>query len=238
MSLVFRTFCIFIIFAGACDAVVGQDSVRDEIFKETLELFEKADAIDARILSPKNYTDARKHLANAQNLFNKGDKLDKIQNELSKSKEYLENSIKAAELGQVALKEVLAIRSETMDSGLRFNQAKDFTEAEKKLQQAAEKVEKDDLKGARKLSTQAVLSYRKAVLQVLERDYLADAMKKLKDAKKTISNEQFKTSEKTLKDLERLVKSNKGRDFNISELTSSVKSKVEQVLGEAGIVSG
>jgi hypothetical protein len=146
--------------------------------------------------------------------------------------------MKAAELGQVALKEVLAIRSETMDSGLRFNQSKDFTEAEKKLKQAAEKVEKEDLKGARNPSSQAIQSYRKAVLQVLEKEYLANAKRKLKDAKKTISQEQYKTSENTLKDLERLVKSNKGRDFDISELTGSVRTKVEQILEGAGIVAG
>jgi hypothetical protein len=230
-----RFFFAFTLFTSQFGFIAGQDSVRDEIFKDTTDSFRKADELNTRILSPKNYADARKLLIRAQDLFNKGDRLDKIQTELHKCKTSLTKAMEVAELGQVALKDVLSIRSEVVNSGLRFNQARDFTEAEKKLKQAAERVEKDDLKGARKPSSQAIQSYRKAVLQVLQKDFLSDAWKKLKDGKKTINKELYRKSEDTLKDLERLVKSNKGSEFSIPELTNMVISKVDEVMKAAGI---
>jgi len=218
-------------------SVLAQDNVRDEIFKDVLESFDQAEEMNATILSPKNYSEARKHLVKAQNRFDEGDKLETVREDLSKAAETLKKAMTVAELGQVALKDVLAVRAEVLESGLLFDNSKEFQEAEKKLEEAAEKLEKDDLKGARKPSSQASDQYRKAVLKVLEKDVLSDAREKLKESKNSLSKEAYKQAEKVLENLERQVKSQKNQDFAVAELASSITMSIDQVFSEAGIGS-
>ena len=217
--------------------VAAQDNVRNEVFREMLAAFDQAEAIKASVLSPKNYSEARKHFVKAQNRFDKGEKLEKIREDLSKSAKALKEAMAVAELGQVAFKDVLADRTEVLDSGLQFDGRKEFREAEKKLREAAEKLEKDDLKGARKPSREARDQYRKAVLKVLEDDVLSDARRKLKEAKGAISKEAYEQAEKGLEDLERRVKSQRNNDFGVAELTSSITGSIDQVFSDAGIGS-
>jgi hypothetical protein len=53
--------------------------------------------------------------------------------------EELKLATDTAELSQVALKDVLEMRSEVMASGLSFDRSSDFEKAEKKFREAAEK---------------------------------------------------------------------------------------------------
>lgn len=207
-----------------------QAAAREATFREASEAFSKADEMDAQLLSPKYYKEARESFERAKLIYDRGGKLADVQRELSESMETLQLATRAAELGQAALKDLLVIRTETLASGLPFANSKDFREAEKKLREAAEKIEKDDLKGARKPSGQSAERYRKAVLQVLEKETVPNAKRKLKDSRQAFSNEGYKQAENALKDLERYVKSQKNADFSVAELTSRVNEEVEKAL--------
>ena len=143
----------------------------------------------------------------------------------------LQSAMTTAELGQVALKDVLILRKETLDSGLSFDGSKDFQEAEKKFREAVEKIEKDrDTKGARKPSEQAAEKYRKAVVQVLLKGVLPDAKDKLKASKDAYSKDAYKEAENSLKDFEKYVKAESKKEFSVAELTSIVTRGVETAL--------
>jgi hypothetical protein len=205
-------------------------SAREVTFKEASEAFKKADEISAGLLSPKYYTEARKSLRKAQEIYDRGGKLADVRSNLSKSMQNLDLAMRTAELCQVALKDALAVRSEVLASGLSFDRSNHFREAEKKLGQAAEKMEKGDLKGTRKPSDQAAERYRKAVLQVLEKQVVPDAKKKLNNARKAYTKEEYQQAEDTLKGLDRLVKAQKKASFSVAELTSRVNEGIEQAL--------
>ena len=206
---------------------------REATFNETSEAFMKANELDAALLSPKYFTEARKSYQKAQQIYDQGGKLADVRSNLSKCMESLDLATRTAELCQVALKDVLAVRNEALASGLSFDQSNDFREADKKLAQAAEKVEKGDLKGTQKPSDQAAERYRKAVLQVLEKEVLPDAKKKLKNAKEAYAKEEYKQAEESLKSLERLVKDQKNEDFSVAELTTQVNEGIEQALKQS-----
>lgn len=197
-----------------------QASPREATFKEASEGFKKADELSAGLLSPKYYTEARKSFKKAQEIYDRGGKLSDLRSDLSKCMQNLELATRTAELCQVDLRDVLAVRNEALASGLSVDRSNDFREADKKLTQAAAKIEKGDLKGTKKPGNQAAERYRKAVIEVLEKQVIPDAKKRLKNARKAYPKEDYKQAEESLKSLEQRVKAQKDKSFSVAELTS------------------
>ncbi len=207
-----------------------QVTAREATFKEVSEALKQATEIGAGLLSPKYFAEGQKSFEMAQAIYDKGGKLADVRSRLAKSMQDLQLAIRTAEMCRVALKEVLALRDEVLASGLSVNRSNDFREAEMKVGQAAEKIEKGDLKGSRKPSDQAAERYRRAVLQVLEKQVIPDAMKKLKDIKTAYTKEDYKQAEDSLKNLEQYVKAQKQASFSVAELTSKVNEVIRQAL--------
>ncbi|MGW8178268.1 MAG: hypothetical protein ACWGQW_05810 [bacterium] len=218
---------------SAQEAQLSQARAREATFREASEGLTKADGLSAGLLSPKYYAEARKSFKKAQEIYDRGGKLADVRSNLSKCMQNLDLAIRTAELCQVGLKEVLVIRNEALASGLSFDRSNDFREADKKLSQAAAKIEKGDLKGSSKPSNQAAERYRKAVLQVLDKEVIPDAKKRLKSAKRAYSKEEYKQAEDKLKNLEQRVKSQKNASFSVAELTSEVNNGIEQALRQS-----
>jgi tetratricopeptide (TPR) repeat protein len=208
-------------------AVVGP---REATFKEATEAFKRANELEAGLLSPKYFSEARKSYQKAMEIYDRGGKLADVRANLSKCMQDLELATKTAEVCQVALKDLLTVRSEAIATGYSFDRSNDFRDAGKKLQQAAQKVEKGDLKGAQNPSRQASEGYRKAVLQVMEKQLIPDSKQKLKNLKRTYTKEDYKRAENALKDLERQVKSQKNVSFSIVEFNAHVRDEIEQAL--------
>jgi hypothetical protein len=163
-------------------------------------------------------------------IYDRGGKLADVRANLSKCMQNLELATKAAEIGQVALKDLLAVREETLATGFSFDRSSDFREAEKKLGQAAQKVEKGDLKGAQKPGRESAQRYRRAVLQILEKQVIPDARRKLKNLEGSYTKEDYKRAENALKDLERKIKSQRNVVFSIAEFHAELKDSIEQAL--------
>jgi hypothetical protein len=226
---------IFLIAATSGRAFAWQDPVKSEVFQELTEAFARADSLNADILSPKHYVKAKELDAKAQNSFDKGQKLEKTRKLVDQALAKLELAIKAAELGQVAMKDLLVIRSEVMDSGLSFNKSKSFKGAEKKFREAALKVEKQEVKKAQKPSREAAKGYRKAVIQVLQKDVLSGARMKLKEARRTTPKQAYDEAEKSMKQLETYVKAQSREQFSVADLTTNVQTQVDALFSQAGI---
>ena len=208
-----------------------QPSAKEALFKDGSETFEQAKEKSADIFAPAQYAKAEQDFARAQELYDEGNRIDEVYQNLASSMKALQSAITTAELGQVALKEVLIVRKETIDSGLSLENSKDFQEAEKKFRQAVEKIEKDrDTKGARKPSEQAAEKYRKAVVQVLLKGVFPDAKNKLKDSKDAYTKDAYKEAENSLKDFEKYVKAESKKEFSVAELTSIVTRGIEAAL--------
>ena len=203
---------------------------REATFKEASTAFERASELNAEVLSPRYFAEARKSYQKAMEVYDRGGKLADVRANLAKCKENLDLATKTAEICQVALKDLLAVRRETLASGFSLTKSNDFREAEKKLQQAAQKVERGDLKGAQKPSRESAERYRKAVLQILEKEVLPDAKRKLRNLKSSYDKQDYKRAEDALKNLERQVKAQNKAAFSVAELTSRVKAGIEQAL--------
>ena len=209
----------------------AEPSAKEALFKEAAETFEQAKEKNADLFSPAQYAQAQRDFAKAQQLYDAGDQLQAVYQNLASSMKALQSAMTTAELGQVALKDVLILRKETLDSGLSFDGSKDFQEAEKKFREAVEKIEKDrDTKGALKPSEQAAEKYRKTVVQVLLKGVLPDAKNKLKASKDAYSKDAYKEAENSLKDFEKYVKAESKKEFSVAELTSIVARGVETAL--------
>ena len=127
------------------------------------------------------------------------------------------------------------LRKRILDSGLSLDGLKDFKGAEKNFRTAAQKVENGQAKASRKPSRAAEQGYRKAVIQALQKEVLQGAKVQLKGARKTTSKEAYAAAEKSLKELEGYVKSQRKEDFSVAEVTSRVQSQIASVMTQAGI---
>ncbi|UCF35815.1 MAG: hypothetical protein JSU96_13370 [Acidobacteriota bacterium] len=221
------SFALTLIVIALLGTTLGQDAVREELFRDATAAIGEAREVQANLLSPKHFGEGEKLFVKAQDRFDKGDKLDQIRKDLAKAIEEFKLAAQAAKLGQVALKDLLDLRSEVLDSRLKMQGSKEFNEAEKKFQQAAEKVEKEDVKGSRGPAKDAAKQYRKAVITVLLRDVIPDARKKLKDSKRTLTKAQYQQAESSLKQIEKDVKSQSKVEFSVAELSSKIISRID-----------
>jgi hypothetical protein len=73
-------------------------------------------------------------------------------------------------------------------------------------------------------------SYRKAVVETLEKGNLAEAHKRLKAAKKGMTQKHFKEAQRSLKALEQYVKKEGKGDFSVANLTSKVLEGIDQAI--------
>ena len=218
--------------------LAGQEPTGSEFLAEVTRTFGQADDLNAELLSPQHYSKARKHFADAQNRLDRKQSPKSIEKDAEKALNELKLAIQAAELAQVALKDLLTARSETLDSGFSLERSKDFKQAEKKFQEAVKKVEKQDTKGARNPSREAAKGYRKAVLQSLEKDLLAGAEKQLKSSRKMIPKQAYQEANRALKDLRSDLKTKGKGDFPVAATVTSIRDGITQALSDAGIGSG
>jgi len=235
VSYLFITLALTVVIGET--GLASQEQAGPEVFAEVTRTFRQADELNAQLLSPQHYSKARKHFADAQNRLDKGQKRERIEKDIEKSLQELNLAIRAAELVQVALKDLLAVRSQARSCGLPLEQSKAFKEGEKKFQEAVKRVEKQDTKQAQKPSREAARHYRKAVLQSLQKDLLGGAEKQLRSSRKMIPRQAYERAESSLKDLGSELKARGKGEFPVSATVSWLRENLARSLSDAGVTS-
>lgn len=204
-------------------AIAAQGDAREALLAPLDEEMARAEQEELKLLSPNYHEKARRSHRKASEDIRRGRRLDGIQKTIANAREALEAGFEAAALTRVAVAGALEVRSEVLQFR-RLATKSEFWKAMEEIRKAGEKIERDDLKGARKHGREAERRFRRTAIQYLKDDLLRDARDLLKSSRNMMSKDERATAERTLKEVEQRVKKLKDRDpFSVAEVVGGAR---------------
>jgi OOP family OmpA-OmpF porin len=189
ITLIVIIACITTLFAATAmgqKQVVSASSndIKTALFNEAVTAMNSARKAQADVLAPKNFGEGMKRYQEADADFKEGKKLEDIEKKLRQSKDYFQKAVEATKLAEVTFPNSMKARTDAQNTeAARFSE-KLWTEAEKKFNEAAGKLEDGDVNNARKKADDAEELYRKAELDAIKSNYLDETRELLKQADK------------------------------------------------------
>lgn len=164
-------------YAGAYD-------VETILVREADAAMKAARKAEAHVLAPKNFHEGMKSYQEATKALQQEKSLDDIKKKLRESTAYFQKAIEATKLAEVAFPNSIKARKDAQfTESARFS-SKRWTEAEKKFDEATEKLEDGNVNDAKKKAGEAEKLYRRAELEAIKTNYLQETRELLKQADK------------------------------------------------------
>ncbi len=196
------------IIQGASDSVV-----KKAMFAETDQLLDEAKKFNADILAPTAYANALQNYRKAEAEFEKGNSLAAVRRSLSASTTELEKALKNARLAILVFGIAYQARNDAVSAEANLMQIAVWQQAEKKFNEAATTLEKDNLNAAKKKGEEAEALYRQAELQAIKINYLNEAYRAVDAAELNKAAElaplTLKKAKSMIKDAENLLNSDR-----------------------------
>jgi outer membrane protein OmpA-like peptidoglycan-associated protein len=181
----------------------GTSDLKTVLFKDTNIAMQAAKKAQADVLAPKNFGEAMKRYQEAETDLKKGKELDDIRKNLRESSAYFQKAIDATKLAEVTFPNSMKARRDAQNTESAKFSSKLWTEAEKKFNEGAGKLEDGNVNDARKKAGEAEKLYRQAELDAIKANYLDETRELLKQADRLDVKDR---APKTLKLAQALVK--------------------------------
>ncbi|MFH1864540.1 MAG: OmpA family protein [Candidatus Eisenbacteria bacterium] len=158
--------------------------LRTELFREADEAWTAARAARVEILSPTSYAKADKLYRRAEENLTRGRNIEDIRKDLLQTMAHLQDGIESARLAEVTLAAPLDARSDAlMAEAPQYAEAL-WTDANKKLADAATALEDGDVKKSQKRGDEARLLFREAELDAIKANFFEETRVLLAKAEK------------------------------------------------------
>ncbi len=165
-------------------AFSAEDAVRYTFFKDADSALAKADKVSAKVLAPKNYSDAMEAYNDAERGLERGRNLDQVRKNVVKAETYFLNSVKSAKLAKTVLGQVIKSRQDASSANAAKLSSDNWYKAESKFSSAINYLERGNLKRAKELDVEATNLYRDAELAAIKAEYLSETRKLISDAER------------------------------------------------------
>ncbi|MBN1408609.1 MAG: OmpA family protein [Calditrichaceae bacterium] len=181
---------MFIIITVICffytDASLAQNSLKNNLFKDYLDIIENAKQKNADVLSPEFFRKAQEKYNEADSDYdkNKNGGLKDIRRKLDESKQFAEKALEVVELANLYLKTSIEAREDALAANAPLYALSLWNEAEKIIHDAGINLEDDDINDAREAGNKATDLYRKAELAAIKNGILGEARKEIELAEK------------------------------------------------------
>jgi outer membrane protein OmpA-like peptidoglycan-associated protein len=191
----------------------GDKDVKTVLFREVSMAMAAAKKAHADVLAPKNFGEAMKLSKEAESDLTQGNKLEDIKKKLSKSAACFQKAIDATKLAEVTFPNATKARKDAQYTESAKFSSKLWTEAEKKFNEGAGKLEDGDVNEARKKTGEAEKLYRQAELAAIKANYLNETKELLKQAErqdvKDRAPKTLKLAQQTVKQAEKELNENR-----------------------------
>jgi outer membrane protein OmpA-like peptidoglycan-associated protein len=162
---------------------------------EVAKVMDGAKAAEADVFAPKAWAKASERIVTARALLSQGRSQQDVDKAVAEAREYADNSIKAAEVGKLSLKQYLDPRQRAKVAKAPTLVADLYTLAEQKFMEATAKVEGGDVKGGLKKAAEAAPLFDQAEDAAIRVEVLGAADKLLE---KAVADEAVKYAPSTL----------------------------------------
>jgi outer membrane protein OmpA-like peptidoglycan-associated protein len=179
MFILIATICFF-----STDALMAQNSQKNNLFKDYMDILEDAKQKNAEILSPEFFQKAQEKYDEASRDYDNNGGLKDIRRKLDESKQYAEKALSVVELANLYLKTSIEARDAAIAANAPLYALSLWNEAEDKMRDSGMELEDDDINDARDTGTKATELYRKAELKAIKNGILGDARKEIELAEK------------------------------------------------------
>ncbi len=141
-------------------------------FDELVVIIDSAKILETPIFSPKTWEKATKAVDKAQKQIQQNKKQKNVNKAVSEAREYVENAIRATEVGKLSLSEYLEARQKANDAKARSLVPELYAKAEVQFIKATQKVESGNVKNALKEAQKASPLFLTAEMEAIRKDVL------------------------------------------------------------------
>lgn len=181
--IAFKSIAFSFALLGCTLLAVAADDVRETLFRDADAALAAANTARANILAPQNYEEAAKLYRRAEERLEKGQRIERIREDLAKAIPYFEAAAKATRLAEVTFGASIQARNDAEAAQAETYANEFWTDAEKTFAVAARRLESGNLKRAQKEAQEAENEYRAAELQAIKINYLSETAKIIEQAK-------------------------------------------------------
>lgn len=230
-----RKIQFFLLLLFLSGIALGQaDRYLQALFKEANQLKDKMELSQAEILSPKNYKKAMDNYNEASKRFEKGKSIKSINKLLDEFKIYAEKAIKTSKNAKTFFATTLVLRDRALKVKADEYAPEQFKEGEKRLIEAAEKLEKGDLNDANEKAKKADQFYTQAELTAVKNSLLGEARIFLSEAKNLKADEyasrSYTNAWRLVKQVEELLSSTNYAATNVQEIAEKATYEAKHAI--------
>jgi len=217
-------------------AVLAQerDNLKETLFGEVEELLTEVQAKQGNILSPTNYRDANNAYKQAQKSFKEGGQLKDIREKLTEVRNNLQRCLEVADAGNTIFATTLKARDDALKANAPEYAPKHFEEAEKKFNSAAKKLERNDVKGAKKEVPEIDELYRNAELNAIKVSIIGNVRNLMEEAREVEAHKYapitYANAQKHLSEAENILNSNRRSEASAQEKAEAAENEAKHAI--------
>ena len=163
---------------------VAQDELRRTFFKDADAARAAADALDARLLSPRAYSAGADDYEDAEEGLERGRNIEYVRRKTSDAEANFKQAAETAELAKTVLAQVMKSRQDAANARAPELAREVWDKAQREFGNAIRYLERGDLKNAQKNDIEATTFYRDAELIAIKAQYLNETRQLMADAKR------------------------------------------------------
>lgn len=181
-SFLTRGLCLGLLLAFS--SAHAQQELRETFLGDAEAALEAATAVDARLLSPRNFERGMEAFQNAEEGLERGRNIEYVRREAKEAEEYFVAGKDAAELARTTLAQVMKSRQDAANARAPELSPDLWEKAQDEFGDAIRYLERGDLKRAKRLDLEATSLYRDAELVAIKAQYLNETRQLIANAER------------------------------------------------------
>jgi OOP family OmpA-OmpF porin len=183
-ALKFMKSLLLVAMLSAAGSAIAQDELRRTFFKDVDAALEAANAVDARLLAPRSYSDGMEAYEAAEDALERGRNIEYVRRRAGEAEGHFKTARTAAELAKTALAQVMKSRQDAANARAPELAREVWDKAQREFGNAIRYLERGDLKTAKRNDIEATSLYRDAELIAIKAQYLSETRRLLADAER------------------------------------------------------
>lgn len=212
----------------------NQDDIRASIFSQTEKLLAKVQSEQANLLAPDAFKKAMNRYNRALDDFKEGKNLKDIKNKLTEVRTLLNKCLETAKIGKITFASTLKAREDALKANAPEYAPALFDDAESAFLSAAKKLEKGDIKGAKKRLPQIDNNYRNAELSAIKTSIIGNVRNLMKEAKNVEANKYtpiiYANAQKLLNEAEALLNNSRTSQSGAKEKAEAAEIEAKHAI--------
>ena len=184
--MVARTYFVRLVFVALALFAAGQGFAQDELrktfFKEADAAKAAAEAVQARLLSPRAWERGMDEYRDAEEALERGRNIEWVRDNAAEATRYFREATKNSELALTKFAQVMKSRQDAANAKAPDLSPDLWDKAQREFGDAIRDLERGDLKGASRHDIEATSLYRDAELVAIKAQYLSETRRLLSDA--------------------------------------------------------